>query len=689
MRTGTIRMVNLVVSLLAMSTLASAQGTPTVETDGTTATAIRNLELNGIIYDVEFVNRSSLYIYGNPPEFDFSSAQEASTAVATVNGVLNTQGNFPTVGPSREQGLETYKVGFNVITVIVQLTEVFEGRALVPSEPGSWSTAEDRNQFPFLDAGNFADFTEVSGSECSDNAGCNDGEFCTGVEICDGGQCQDGTGPCGEGFICQEESDDCVEITCINDDQCDDGRFCNGDETCNAAGQCLADTSPCEAGEVCLEDSDDCFLPECTTNDDCDNGVFCDGDETCDAGQCLDGTPRSCGDGDACTDDECNLDLDECVSTPDVTPCDDGDLCTVDTCDSETGCTNVPVECSAGQLCDPVDGTCKADTECTIDDDCGDGFFCNGDETCDAGQCQQGTPPCVGDEICIDIIDSCADPECALDDDCDDGSFCSGEETCDAGRCQDGTWACGVSEICVDIIDECVEAECILDDQCDDGRFCNGGEMCNAGQCRIGGTSPCGAGETCLEESDECVEDDNLPPDCSLAVPSIHTIWPPNNKFVPVNVHGVLDPDDDPVSLKIDSIFQDERVSVRRSPADGYGVGSDTAHLRAKRAGSGNGRVYHISFTADDGQGGSCTGEVVVGVPHDRGKGSVAVDDGPIFDSTSGQASVAADDGSILDSTSGQGPALDSFGGGSALSPSVVMLLAGLCLVRNRRRYSL
>jgi hypothetical protein len=127
------------------------------------------------------------------------------------------------------------------------------------------------------------------------------------------------------------------------------------------------------------------------------------------------------------------------------------------------------------------------------------------------------------------------------------------------------------------------------------------------------------------------------------AVPSIHTIWPPNNKFVPVTVHGVSDPDGDPVSLKIDSIFQDERVSVRKGLGDGDGVGSDTAHLRAKRVGSGNGRVYHISFTADDGQGGSCTGEVVVGVPHDRGKGSVAVDDGPIFDSTSGQ-----------------GPALDS-----------------------------
>jgi hypothetical protein len=105
-----------------------------------------------------------------------------------------------------------------------------------------------------------------------------------------------------------------------------------------------------------------------------------------------------------------------------------------------------------------------------------------------------------------------------------------------------------------------------------------------------------------------------------------------------VNVHGVSDPDGDPVSLKIDSIFQDERVSVKKGMGDAYGVDSDTANLRAKRVGSGNGRVYHISFTADDGQGGSCTGEVMVGVPHDRGKRSVAVDDGPVFDSTGGSA---------------------------------------------------
>jgi hypothetical protein len=37
--------------------------------------------------------------------------------------------------------------------------------------------------------------------------------------------------------------------------------------------------------------------------------------------------------------------------------------------------------------------------------------------------------------------------------------------------------------------------------------------------------------------------------------------------------------------------------------------------LRAERAGAGDGRVYALSVTATDGQGGACTGKVGVGVP--------------------------------------------------------------------------
>lgn len=69
---------------------------------------------------------------------------------------------------------------------------------------------------------------------------------------------------------------------------------------------------------------------------------------------------------------------------------------------------------------------------------------------------------------------------------------------------------------------------------------------------------------------------------------------------------------------------------------DGF-IDGDTAEVRAERSGSkknpGNGRVYHIAFTATDGHGGSCDGTVTVGVPHDQ-RGAGAVDDGPLFDST-------------------------------------------------------
>lgn len=40
--------------------------------------------------------------------------------------------------------------------------------------------------------------------------------------------------------------------------------------------------------------------------------------------------------------------------------------------------------------------------------------------------------------------------------------------------------------------------------------------------------------------------------------------------------------------------------------------------FRAERAGTGNGQVYQVHFTATDDQGGSCNGSVKVGVPHSK-----------------------------------------------------------------------
>jgi len=129
----------------------------------------------------------------------------------------------------------------------------------------------------------------------------------------------------------------------------------------------------------------------------------------------------------------------------------------------------------------------------------------------------------------------------------------------------------------------------------------------------------------------------NQPPVCGQAKPSVALLWPPNHKLETVAILNVTDPDNDPVSIKITAITQDEPVNGLGdgdTAPDGFGVGSGQAQLRAERSGTGNGRVYATSFMADDGKGGTCTGQVAVGAPHDLGKGKVSVDDGQNFDST-------------------------------------------------------
>lgn len=98
----------------------------------------------------------------------------------------------------------------------------------------------------------------------------------------------------------------------------------------------------------------------------------------------------------------------------------------------------------------------------------------------------------------------------------------------------------------------------------------------------------------------------------------------------------MTDADEDEVTITITGIFQDEPTNGLgdgdMSP-DGAGVGTSTAEVRSDRSGTGDGRVYHIMFSADDGNGGSCTGEVLVTVPHDQ-DGAAAIDHGAQFDST-------------------------------------------------------
>ncbi|MEJ2708534.1 MAG: choice-of-anchor Q domain-containing protein [Anaerolineales bacterium] len=126
----------------------------------------------------------------------------------------------------------------------------------------------------------------------------------------------------------------------------------------------------------------------------------------------------------------------------------------------------------------------------------------------------------------------------------------------------------------------------------------------------------------------------NDPPVCSTAEPSTLIFWPPSNDFVAVHILGVTDPEGSPVTITIDRIFQDEPVGSGTLSPDGRGVGSAIAEIRSERDGDGDGRVYHIYFTASDGMGGTCSGEVGVGISDNQGGGIEPYDDGPLYDST-------------------------------------------------------
>jgi hypothetical protein len=129
----------------------------------------------------------------------------------------------------------------------------------------------------------------------------------------------------------------------------------------------------------------------------------------------------------------------------------------------------------------------------------------------------------------------------------------------------------------------------------------------------------------------------NAQPICSLAEASPDIAWPPEHEWVTINVTGVSDPDGDPVAITIDSIFQDEPVGSGVHSPDGQGIGTSQAEVRAERNQSGDGRVYHIYFTAVDPSGGTCSGEVLVGVPPDQGGVIDPIDGGPLYDSTISQ----------------------------------------------------
>ena len=291
-------------------------------------------------------------------------------------------------------------------------------------------------------------------------------------------------------------------------------------ETAELEPSGCTDDSMCDDGDPCTVDSCVLATGECTTAPlECDDGEFCNGVETCDpVAGCVDGTAPVLDDSVVCTVDECNEVTDEVTHTPDDAGCDDGDVCTDEVCDSVGGCLyqNNKADCDDEDPC-TVDDSCL-EGECAGEaQECDDGLWCNGLETCEAdtGDCLDGDAPELDDGV------ECSIDECDEDNDevthtldhdaCDDEDVCT-DDVCDPDdgclnpfnevSCDDEL-ACTVDDVC----DQGVCAG--FSKECDDGLYCNGLEACDDanGDCLAGTPPVLDDGVECTV--DECDEDDD------------------------------------------------------------------------------------------------------------------------------------------------------------------------------------
>ena len=255
--------------------------------------------------------------------------------------------------------------------------------------------------------------------------------------------------------------------------------------------------------------------------------VACDG--AGDVVTLADDDPAS--DANDCTDDVCNGTITEHPNSPLNTPCGAGAALACDGMGNCSGCTmdgqcNPDTDC-VDYSCNMAMAVCTSTvaangTLCTAD-----GSFCNGVEVCLNAVCSSPGDPCDGpdgDSDCTETCDDVAD-NCEGNDDngtsCADALFCNGVETCVAGTCAAGAPPCDgpgdgdadCAETCDDNTDACVNDA--NGTPCDDGLFCTTSDMCNGGMCGAGGPGPCpgedfdsNCRESCNEDTDTCNADD-------------------------------------------------------------------------------------------------------------------------------------------------------------------------------------
>jgi Tol biopolymer transport system component len=100
---------------------------------------------------------------------------------------------------------------------------------------------------------------------------------------------------------------------------------------------------------------------------------------------------------------------------------------------------------------------------------------------------------------------------------------------------------------------------------------------------------------------------------CSKVSVAPRVLQPPDHRFVKVRLSAPAVPGADAAAIRITGVIQDEPTGRVQDALPARLP--ERVLLKAEAQWGGDGRVYQVSFTASDGQGGECNGVVTVDVP--------------------------------------------------------------------------
>ena len=115
---------------------------------------------------------------------------------------------------------------------------------------------------------------------------------------------------------------------------------------------------------------------------------------------------------------------------------------------------------------------------------------------------------------------------------------------------------------------------------------------------------------------------DSTPPSLTVSV-SPNSLWPPNHEYVTVRANLTVSDNADPAPALVVSVTSNEPdngLGDGDKPNDIVIVDNFTFKLRAERSGTGNGRIYTITYRATDACGNTRVATATVTVPHSQGK---------------------------------------------------------------------